>query len=81
MIHETENLCLNSDGDVYLVYLDEDGERDIKRLGHVDDCGYRVPDELEDEYLEMIEQWEQVGRDRDGYEAGIEMAWNRAIGW
>lgn len=81
MLFETENLCLDSDGDVYLVCLDEDGERDIERIGHVDDCGHRVPDELDDEFEEVVEAWEQSGRDRDGYEAGMETAWNRAKGF
>lgn len=81
MIHETENLRLDSDGDVYLDFVDADGEADSRRLGHVESCGGRVPDEHHDEYAEIVERWERAVSDRAGYEAGIEGAWARAKGW
>lgn len=77
MIHQTENLELDSDGDVWLKLADDDGERDVELLGNVENCGYRVPDELDDEFTEIESAWEQAGRDRRCYEAGHGTFWGR----
>jgi hypothetical protein len=77
MFFETENLALDSDGDVWLRFLDEDGERDVRRLGDVEGCSYEVPDEMYDEYLEISQEWRRAVRDRKCYESGMGSYWGR----
>jgi hypothetical protein len=78
--HETANLGLDDDGDVFRIFADEDGDRDVERLGDVESCASRVPDEAWDEYHELLEVWEGLVRERRGYERGIEAAWSLAKG-
>lgn len=80
-VFETKNLRLDTDGLVWMLVLDADGEEDSRLLGDVDSCSRRVPSHLDDEFLEICEAWEQYQRECQSYEAGVDLAYRMAKGW
>jgi hypothetical protein len=79
MLHETKNLVLDEDGDVWLRFLDDDGEQDIELVGPVDSCHLRLDDddELYNEAEEIQAAWKDSVCDRRHYEAGHGSFWGR----
>lgn len=80
MSHETKNLHLDDDGSVYLIVIDEDGERDLEGCGDIESCSYRIPFELDEEFEELVDVWSAWKNERRGYERGINTAWQLAKG-
>lgn len=76
MLFETENLALDEDGGVWLRFEDDDGERDIERIGRVDDAELD-DDDLHGEFLAVQRAWEEMICDRRNYEAGMGSYWGR----
>jgi hypothetical protein len=80
MSHETANLMLDDDGDVYVFVPCGEEERDIERLGHIESGPHIIPDHLLDEYEELVDVWREWDREANGYYAGVDLAWRTAKG-
>lgn len=80
MEHFTANLMLDSDGDVFLVTTDADGDRDFKRLGEIDSCGSRVSSGFDAEFEELEEAWSKWRREDGGCLYAFEAAYARSKG-
>ncbi len=62
MMYETTNLELSEQGSLYQKVF-EDGEWQRNQLiGKIEDCSYDIPQELENEYEELSDIWEDISR-------------------
>jgi hypothetical protein len=77
---ETDNLLLDSDGDLFRIILDDDGDRDFKRIGFIESCSCDVPDEFYGEFEELEASWNKARREDSGCFLAFEAAYARARG-
>lgn len=75
MEHQIGDLQLDYDGDLYLITVDEDGERDFDLIGFIEDCYGRVPDASEDAYHELLGVWHRWNQQDSGCLHAFEAAY------
>lgn len=79
---ETDNLILDSDGDVTLkLPPDAEGDRDTKYIGFIDDCRCHVPAWADDEFDELLQAWARMQREDSGCLHEFEAAYFRVKGY